>query len=311
MPDRLPPPLPRQPSRPDLQAAAEKDRTVTGAENQRRFDRPKRPGTLTGMPAPAAPGSKPPPPPRLPGELAATMPAPRNPLQHKTMRADSPPPLVAASRRTDPPPTIDPPAEEARPSARAAAREPILEAELAKARGEIAELKRQGRVQAEAASPATYPPPVTPPAAPVPVVVQQGVSSETLEAYRKAQTKLMLAVAGLLVAIAAPCALWLTNLSVRNESDTKRTQVQVTEVAKATETTKEKTIDGSKETAITKADLAKFKLYFIAVQRRQGVAIRLPDGVREEDLPKLEFEAPLRRPGVVKPGASLIVQTPP
>jgi hypothetical protein len=300
---------------------------VGGAENQKRYDNPKR-TTLTNLPKAQVPERNPtlsglPAPPALPLEHAPTKPAPRNPLEKKTWRLPAPPSALAQARRTDPPPGILVPADEVRPTIPPGATLPpasltpdagSLEAvrrRAEKAETELAEMKRQARVRAEAASPATYPPSVSPPAVQNPVIVQQGVSTETLEEYRKAQTKLMLAVAALLVAIGGPCALWLTNVAMRSESTTKRNEVQITEVAKATETTKEKTIDGSKDNAITKADLAKFKLYFIAVQRRQGVAIRLPDGVREEDLPKLDFEAPLRKPGVVKPGPGLIVQTPP
>lgn len=314
---------PRQPSHSELKPILDQtpeDRVV----EQRRFDRPKR-TTLTDLPKAAPPERKP----TLKGLSPAVPPPPaRNPLQHRTVRADSPPPLVAASRRTDPPASPVPPrtsirvpADEARATGQPGASLPpasqhpdraSLEAVRRRAEAaetELAELKRQKRVQAEAASPASFPPAVTPPAAPV--IVHQGVSSETLEAYRKAQTKLMMAVAGLLVAIAAPCALWLTNAAVKAESDTKRSQVQVTEAVKTSESAKVQTSSTDKELAATKAELTKFKLYTIVLQRRQGVNIRLPDGVREEDLPKLDFEAPLRRPGEVKPGATLIVQTPP
>jgi hypothetical protein len=325
MSDRLPPPLPRQPSRSEVFIDLQPER---GAVRHSGVDGvpqtlPKRSATLTGLPAPAAPGSKPPPVPRLPGELAPTLKAPPNPLQHKTIRQPAPPSAVAAARRTDPPVGIRVPPDEARstlppgsslPPASLTPDAGSLEAvrrRAVAAETELAELKRQARVRAETASPATYPPPVSPPAAPAPVVVHHGVSTETLEAYRKAQTKLMLGIAGFLVLIGAPLALWLTNAATQAERDTKRTQVQATEAVKTSESAKVQTSGNDKELAELKAELAKFKLYTIALQRRQGVAIRLPEGVREEDLPKLEFEAPLRRPGVVKPGATLIVQTPP
>jgi hypothetical protein len=114
-----------------------------------------------------------------------------------------------------------------------------------------------------------------------------------------------------MTALGAPLGIYLTAQAEATKATVARQQVQITEAAKTSETAGDKTRDANKDLAATKAELAKFKLYVIALQRRQGVAIRLPDGVREEDLPKLEFEAPLRRPGVVKPGASLIVQTPP
>jgi hypothetical protein len=304
------------------------DRTVGGAENQKRYDNPKR-TTLTDLPKAQVPERKPtlsglPAPPALPLEHAPTKPAPRNPLEKQTWRLPAPPSALARARRTDPPPTsIRVPADETTlqsplgstlppvsESADVASNE-ALRRRAEAAERDLAEARRQVRLRAETASPATYPPPVKQPTTPAPMVVHHGVSSETLEAYRKAQTKLMLAVAGLLVAVAAPCALWLTNASVKNESDTKRTQVQVIEAVKTSEGAEVKTRGNDKEIAELKSELAAFKLYVIALQKRQGVAIRLPDGAKQEDLPKLEFEAPLRKVGEVKSGVGLIVQTPP
>jgi hypothetical protein len=171
------------------------------------------------------------------------------------------------------------------------------------------ELERQARVRIETNSPASFPPAVMPPVAPAPVVVHQGVSTETLEAYRKAQTKLMLGIAGFLVLVGAPCALWLTNAATKSETATKITQTQAAEAAKTSETASKETRSNDKEIAALRAELQAFKLYVIALQKIQGVAIRKPDG--SPDVPVLEVEAPIRKPGQIDTGPSLIVKTPP
>jgi hypothetical protein len=250
------------------------------------------------------------------GEYAPTLPAP-NPLEKKTWRLPTPPSALAQARRTPVPPSDDPPAEESSPQSLQDGQEAVLRKALADERektraaeARAAELERQARVQAEAASPATYPPAVTPPAAPAaPVVVQQGVSSETLENYRKAQTKLMLAIAGLLVAVAAPCALWLTNAAMKAESATKRTEVQATEAVKTSESAKVQTTDANQEIAALKAQRQADQLYFIAVMRKLGIHVRKPDGW--PDPPTLNVTAPIRKPGQVDDGTSLTVNTPP
>lgn len=155
------PPRPRQPSRPDLQAAAEKDRTVAGADRQRRFDEPKR-TTLTDLPAAHPADRKPtftglPAPPPLPLEHAVTKPAPPALPFRKTMRVDSPAGLLAAARRSDPPAASDPPpvsgrvpADETVPSARQRDREALLLQALNDERAKTARLERDARAAGEA-----------------------------------------------------------------------------------------------------------------------------------------------------------------
>jgi hypothetical protein len=135
------------------------------------------------------------------------------------------------------------------------------------------------------------------------------VSVAVLEDYRKAQTKLLLALAALLVAVAAPCALWLTNAAMQAKRDTERAQVQVTEAVKTSESAKEKTTDAREEIAGLKAQRQADQLYFIAIMRKLGVHVRKPDGW--PDPPVLSVTAPIRKPGQVDDGTSLMVNTPP
>lgn len=182
-----PPDKPRRPG-----SSPEFPRTITGAEQPERHAVRHHPGvdgapqplpvrspTLTGMPAPAAPGSVPPPAPAVPLEYAPTK---RPPLPWgRTMRAPTPPELLAASRREPPPlphhgpkmtsnerqgvrvqtPVSGPPVSLPPPSHNpelAMAEALRRRAEAAEARAQEAE--RQLRVQAEVRSPATFPPSV-------------------------------------------------------------------------------------------------------------------------------------------------------
>jgi hypothetical protein len=296
------PPPPRHPSRPEITLDEQPERGAVrhhpgreGADQPPPARRQTLAGGMSAIPMP----------PPLPLEVA------------RTVRAPS---TTTATVRETPAAGVRIPPDETTPRSRLDASLPpqssaegqlsALLAENARLRKAQAETERDRRAEAEAKV-ASFPPAVAPPVVPVAVVVNQGVSAQTLEDHKKAQTKLMLGVAAFLVAIGAPCALWLTNAAMKGQSDNKRSQVQATEAVKTSEIAKVQTSSNDKELAAVKAELAAFKLYTIVLQRRQGVAIRLPEGVREEDLPKLEFEAPLRRPGEVKPGASLIVQTPP
>lgn len=105
---------------------------------------PKRSATLTGMPAA----------PRLPGELAPTLPA-QNPLRKQTWRIPTPPSAVAIARRSEPPGAepLPPPSQDPDAASREALRR---RAEAAEAKA--AELERRERVRAETDSPATFPP---------------------------------------------------------------------------------------------------------------------------------------------------------
>ncbi len=156
----LPPQRPKAPSRPDLLLDQQPER---GAVRHPGVDgvpqaAPKRSATLTGLVAPPAPGSQPPP-------LPPTKPAPpRHPLK-ATWRVPTPPSAAALARRSDPPPHGSPPEPDVdqepvtaveSPQARQASREQQLEAKLLESSRELAELRRQARVQAETASPASH-----------------------------------------------------------------------------------------------------------------------------------------------------------
>jgi hypothetical protein len=146
------PPRPKQPSRPELPISVDK---VVGAAGKhagsQEYVRPElaRRGTLPGGMA-ALPG-----PPPLPLEGAKTIPA-ENPLRKKTWRVPTPPSAVAQARRTPVPPSPDP-----SPSTDAPESTPgNSTAELAALRAKLAEFERRERVQAETASPNSYPPKV-------------------------------------------------------------------------------------------------------------------------------------------------------
>lgn len=107
---------------------------------------PRRTKTLDGMPAA----------PRLPGELAPTLPA-QNPLRKQTWRIPTPPSAVALARRSEPPDAepLPPPSQDPDEASREALRR---RAEAAEAKA--AELERRERVREETASPNTFPPKV-------------------------------------------------------------------------------------------------------------------------------------------------------
>lgn len=283
-----PPKRSRQASHSDLKPVL--DQTPEGSvTEQRRFDQPKRSATLTGL------------------QVAALRPtAPASALARATVRVPTPPDGIKVTDALAPAlePSLPPPSQTADGATIEAVRR---RAETAEA--ELAELKRQGRVRAETASPASFPPAVAPPVTPVPVVVHQGVSTETLEAYRRAVTKLMLAVAGLLVAVAAPCALWLTNAAMQAERDTRRTQVQATEAVKTSEIAKVQTRGNDKEIDDLKLQLAAERSYNREVLRRMGVQI--PKRPGDPDPPELKTETPLAKPGKISGAPVLVVTTPP
>ena len=242
-----PPKRHHSPSRSDGdRASIEVDRTVGGATEQRRFDLPKRGGTLTGLPAPAAPGSRPPPAPALPLEYAPTK---RPPLPWgKTVRAPSPPPLVAASRRTDPPAAAETTATESAPQAPpdsslpppslspdAASLEALRRrAESAEARRD--ELERRERIRAEAASPASWPPRVAPSPVPQPEPVHHE-EAPTPHAWRAAIFKFVVGLGALLTAAATILSV-RANTAIEPKVETQAVRTGVVETAADTLTSR-------------------------------------------------------------------------
>ena len=152
MSDRRPPPLPRQPSSPELVGIVTPDQPERGAVRHHPGveDAPQAPpqrrGTLPGGMA-AIPAL-------TSGEFAPTLPAP-NPLQKKTWRVPTPPSAALLARRTPVPPPDDPPAPQSAADGQLAA---VL-AERDRLRGELAQAQRDARAAAEAKL-ETYPPKV-------------------------------------------------------------------------------------------------------------------------------------------------------
>lgn len=282
---------PNQPSSPEIQAAdKELDRTPWTAPNQRRFDDPRRRQTNPG----GVMVTKLPPVPEVPLDHAATVPA----SAHKAATQRAPTPVSVQAVRSDAP-----------PSGRAEAREAILEAELAKARADVAELERRARVRAEADSPATFPPAVTPSAAPAPerpTKAPESVAGEgSAKALRGALTKLVLGLAALLALLGIPLTAYIQALTTQIErSNSQATQAR-TEAADA----KAGNSKAKQEAAASKAELAAFKAYFREVMRLQGVEIAKQPG--EPDAGDLKPVTPLCQAGKVCAGPQIIITVPP
>jgi len=181
-----------------------------GVVEQRRFDAPKRPASLAGLPTAR----------RLEGtQTLSGLPAP--------------PPLPPG-----PPPTmVRVPAGENTTSGLSDDQAALLRDDLAKARDELAEERRQRRVQAEAASPATYPPPVTPappaaePAPPAPVD-----DEPTPRAWKAALFKVIVGLGALLTAAATILGVRAnTAIEPKVENNTARTRVVETAADTLTE----------------------------------------------------------------------------
>ena len=305
MPDQPPRP-PRQPSKPDLQAA-EVDRTVGGAENQRRFDLPKRAATLTGMPAPAAPGSVPPPPPAVPLEYAPTK---RPPLPWgKTVRAPSPPPELAAMRRTPVPPPDEPPAPQSAADGQLAA---VL-AERDRLRGELAQAQRDARAAAEAKL-ETYPPKVEPQRRPSPVPSSTPRADSirpdgTVESLRKAQTRFYLGLGAFLAALALPTAAWLQS-AAEAKARSQSADVRASAASSAADSAKATASNADKEIAKLRDDFRQYRANMREVFRLQGIDIpkRAPDDPDANDLKPVTPYCPK---GKVCSGPQLVLQVAP
>lgn len=153
-----------------------------------RFDRPgARRATMPEMAAVKLPGA-----PELPAEHAATIPAAAH---------------TAATQRAQTPVSLGTVAPETPVSGRAAAREGLLERELAKVRAEKAELERRERIREEATGPGPYQSPVASTAAPAAPATtgrqgergEQGKPSSVLAQV----AAIILATTGLVTAVAA------------------------------------------------------------------------------------------------------------
>jgi hypothetical protein len=174
---------PKQPSQPEIQAA-KVDRTVgVAAMGQRRQDDPRRQKTNPSILA-----TKLPPAPAVPIEGATTVPAPRQDvptLPAGQSAASTPTESIAAALR---------------------ARAEAAEAKIAAAEAKAAELERRERVRAEAASPATFPPPVMQAESPLSsVVATRGERGERGKpsSFISQLPAVLIATTGLVTALAA------------------------------------------------------------------------------------------------------------
>lgn len=282
--------------------AKELDRTLYGADKQTRADDPRRrtsPGGYQAIPIPPAAA--------LPVELAAT----QRPAEITTRETRQRPPAPSTLRKATPtalpkleawdsgyggqqaipsaePPRsapLPPPSQSPAEASRAArAREnDRLRRERDDARSELV---RRGREEA------------TPVPAPQP---------ETFRGVTLTQAKigLLVAITGILT-ILTPFLAWKI---AQLQGNAQRTETQASEASKTSEAAKLVATSRDRELADLKAQRQADVLYFLAILRKQGVEVRKPDGWG--DLPPLDTEAPLRKPGKVSDGVVLTIKTPP
>lgn len=302
-------PRPRQPSRPDLQAA-EVDRTVGGAEHQRRFDAPKR-NTLTDLPAARPPAPKPtlsglPAPPPLPIEHAPTVKVPaRSPLK-EIWRVPTPPSAVAQARRSDPPTSAELAPVESPHSERAASREAILEGEVTKLRAEKAELKRQARIAAESKAPGPYQVPIV--AAPPAPTAESIHPDGSLASLRKAQTRLYIGLAALLAVIAVPLGAWLS-AAAEAKAKSETAAVKADNATSTAERADAKASTNTKTQTSLEQQFRQHRANEREVWRLLGVLVPKADGDPEPE--NLEPMTPYCAPGKVCPGPQLVLRRSP
>jgi hypothetical protein len=290
--DRRPPPLPaKQPKaiagdeQPDRRAV----RHHPGLEGADQAP-PQRSITLNGIQAP-----------KLPGELAPTMPAPSTTAD--TRRPATPaegipirPQVVAMETSPGGQPGASLPPASSNPDAASAAalRRELAEAKLAKE----AETEARKRLELELAAKA---------AAEEAAAKKKPADPERIWGVplRNALIGFMAAV----TALGAPAAIWLTAQAEIAKQEAAR-QKLITEQLQAQVSAAK--LDGGKaklEASASKAELAHFKAYFREVMRLQGVEI-----AKHKDDPEagdLKPTAPLCQPGKVCAGPQLIITVPP
>ena len=287
-----PQPKPEQPKREPSKGvdAEEKDRTFGGADKQRRFDEPKRSGTLTGMPAARVPG-----PPPLPLEHAPTRRAP-SPWGATVMRP-APPSTTGKARRSD-----APPASASTDPADASSGQPDASTEL---RRQLAEAQAQiDRLRQPA-----FPPPVSerprlpaPPAAPAPgSVAPTGWSDPRL-------IKAVIALLAALTPLATAMGIYLTTKASAAERAAERQAEVAKDATQTASSAKAESRDVAKELDTLKQELAARRAYDRAVWRKLGV--EYPAGKNEPAEPTIETQTPQRKPGVTR-APVLVVTTPP
>lgn len=289
--------------------------------------------TEPGLPAPPAPASAPAPP-RLPGELAPTAPAPAAMPWGKTMRAPTPPRLRAQARRSDPPapPAAAPAPEPSRPPAPPArvpspaggtslppaSQDPGSAAHLAQRRElerihaerdrAVAELQLE-RLRAEERAAERELEAQT-------RLAEQQLEIEKLKAERKpekfAGLTLRQAFIGLVIAITAlgaPLGTYLSVMAGTAKDKADKNEGTTAAVKKTAESGAQTAATTSREVEDLKEQLRNERAYNRELWRLQGVEV--PKRPGDPEAPKIETEAPLRRPGKLTRGPQVIVTTPP
>lgn len=306
MSDRRPPPLPRQPSSPELVGIVTPDQPERGAVRHHPGveDAPQAPpqrrGTLPGGMA-AIPAL-------TSGEFAPTLPAP-NPLQKKTWRVPTPPSAALLARRTPVPPPDDPPAPQSAADGQLAA---VL-AERDRLRGELAQAQRDARAAAEAKL-ETYPPKVEPQRRPSPVPSSTPRADSirpdgTVESLRKAQTRFYLGLGAFLAALALPTAAWLQS-AAEAKARSQSADVRASAASSAADSAKATASNADKEIAKLRDDFRQYRANMREVFRLQGIDIpkRAPDDPDANDLKPVTPYCPK---GKVCSGPQLVLQVAP
>jgi hypothetical protein len=282
--------------------------------------------TLTGLPAPAADGSAPPPP-RVPGDFAPTLPAPKDPPLKKTWRLPTPPSAARLARRTDPPVTGEPSSEPDASTGQPGASLPPLsqdpeetiqdalrrraeaaEGKIAAANARAEEAERRRRVQLETASSATYPPAVTPsvaPEAPTKAPESGAASEGSTKALRSALTKLVLGLAALLALLGLPLTAYIQALTTQIQ----RSTAQATQANARADAVEVKAGTNTKEQNGLERAFRQYRSNRRELDRLQGIEYPKVEGDPEPD--QLEPYAPLCPAGKVCPGAQLILKKAP
>ncbi len=284
----------RQPSKPEL-ASAEVDRTVGGAENQRRFDEPRRRQTLTSFPEVRIPVAPTAPLEYRPTVAAEAFTAPTLPARPEPTGIRIPEDETTPRSRVDGPPLSATPEQASNVALRARA-----EAAEAKA----AELERRDRVRQETRQ-VSYPPArVERPGAPAPPLVSVPPDG-SVESLRRALTKLVLGAAAVLALLGTPLAIWVSNIAAEAKSRAERATAQVAQASNEADAAKAKASTNAKDAAATERDFRQFRSNFRELMRLQGVEIPKTDG--DPEPADLKPYAPLCPQGRVCTGPQLIL----
>ncbi len=277
-------------SKPEL----ELDRTVTGADKQRRFDEPRRRSTLTSFPDVRIPS-----PPVAPLEYRPT--AHAEALTAPTLPAKPEPAAVRFTEdETTPRSRVDGPPLSTTPEQ---ASNVALRARAEAAEAKAAELERRDRVRQESKQ-VSYPPRVdrsselTPPVVSIP-------PDGSVASLRKAITRLVLGVAALLALLGAPLAIWVSNVAAEAKSRAERASSQVAQASNEADAAKAKASTNAKDAAATEREFRQFRANMRELMRLQGVEIPKSEG--DPDAEDLRPYAPLCPQGRVCTGPQLIL----